>query len=74
MSDDDDLPDGVSINSEDVLFKKGLAIGRVVQTGDLWMALAKTRVYGSMNEVAKGLQSRDSAIWAALEHSRKYWA
>ena len=74
MSDHDSLPDGVSINSEDVLFSKGLAIGRVVQTGDLWMALAKTRVYGSMDEVAKGLHSRDAAIWVALQHSRAYWA
>ncbi|WP_149561566.1 hypothetical protein [Streptomyces cacaoi] len=62
------------MDSEDVLWNKGgLAIGAVFQTaGGLWMAIAKTRAYGSMNEVAKGLPSKDEAVEAALAHSRRY--
>ena len=71
------LPRGVSMDPDDVLYKDGLPIGRVIETPPglgLWMALAKTRSYGSMDEVAKALPSKDAAIHAALEHSRAYWA
>lgn len=69
------LPRGVSMDLDGALHKDGLTIGKVIETPPgtgVWMALAKTRAYGSMDEVAKALPSKDAAIRAALEHSRAY--
>jgi hypothetical protein len=68
----------VYLGPDDVLYEdSGVAIGAVVQTLPglgLWMALARKRRYGSMNEVAEALPTKHAAIRTALEHCRVFWA
>jgi hypothetical protein len=54
---------------EDVL-SGGEIIGKVVKTGPVWLALAFTRQYLSMDEVAKALPSKAAAIEAVRRHAR----
>ncbi|GAA3516760.1 hypothetical protein [Actinocatenispora rupis] len=68
-----ELPAGVTIDEDDILYAGGMPIGRVVPTGPVWMALALTRAYGSMDEVGKRLPSRAAAIGVVLDRSRRHW-
>lgn len=56
---------------EELVYRDGEVIGNIVKTGQLWLALARTRAYGSMDEVAKALPSRDAAIEAVRKHARR---
>ena len=56
---------------EELVYRDGEVIGNIVKTGQLWLALARTRAYGSMDEVAKALPSRDAALEAVRKHARR---